>query len=138
MKRTYRILIVLNWATAILGGIVYVATRNYMPVEILLYRERMIRLGVSPFRIILFCVDVILIIVCVINSIGLFRFRKWAKTLLVPLYVIAILGVPTNPVYIETGWTHMVFYISSVIGGMILAMTFFSPLAEVFDRGGDV
>jgi len=138
MKRTFRILIVLNWATTILGVIVYVATRKYLPVEVLLYRERMIRLGVSPFRIILFCVDVILFIVCAIDAIGLFCFRKWAKTLLVPLYVIAILGVPTNPVYIQTGWTHMAFYISSVIGGMILAMTFFSPLAEVFDRCGDV
>ena len=52
MKRTFRILIVLNWATTILGVIVYVATRNYMPEEILLYRERMIQLGVSPFQLI--------------------------------------------------------------------------------------
>ncbi len=52
MKRTFRILIVLNWATTILGVIVYVATRNYMPEEILLYRERMIHLGVSPFQLI--------------------------------------------------------------------------------------
>jgi len=122
----------------ILGVIVYVATRNYLPVEVLLYRERMIQLGVSPFQLIVFCIDVVLIFVCAINSIGLFRFRKWAKTLVVPLYVIAIALIPTNPVYIQTSWTHMVFSIGYIIEGMIIAMTFFSPLAEVFDRGGSL
>jgi len=137
MKKIFRILIVLNWATAIAGAIVYVTTRGSLPVELTPYLENRRRLGVTQFERAILWIEIVLFIVSVVDSIGLFHFRRWARTLLVPLYVIATLLLPTNAVYIQTGWTRMLLSISTVIGGMIIAMVFFSPLAEVFDRGPD-
>jgi hypothetical protein len=137
MKRIFRFLIVLNWVTAIAGVIVSFATQKYLPIELMHYLEARRHQAITQFRMAVFLFDVVFLIVCIIDSIGLFLFRRWAKTLLVPLYVVAILMIPTNDVYIQTGWTKMMFSIGSVIGGMIVSLVFFSPLTEVFDRGPD-
>jgi hypothetical protein len=137
MKKIFRILIVLNWATAIAGTIVYVTTRGSLPVELTPYLESRTRLGVTQFERAILWTETVLFMVSVVDSIGLFHFRRWARMLLVPLYVIATLLLPTNAVYIQTGWTRMLFSMSTVIGGMIIAMVFFSPLAAVFERVPD-
>ena len=124
----------LNWATAIGGVIVYVETRRSLPVELTQYLESRRRFGVTQFERVMLWTETILFVVSVIDSVGLFQFRRWARTLLVPLYVIATLLLPTNAVYIQTGWTRLLLSISTLIGGMIIAMVFFSPLAEVFNR----
>src|SRR5262249_41139492 len=132
-----RTLIMLNWATAIAGTIVYVTTRGSLPQELTQYLESRRLIGVTQFERAILWTETVLFIVSVVDSVGLFHFRRWARTLLVPLYVIATLLLPTNAVYIQTGWTRMLLSISTVFGGMIIAMVFFSPLAEVFERGPD-
>jgi hypothetical protein len=134
MKRTFRTLIGLNWATAIGLVIVSLTTKKFLPSELTPYLESRRHAAISNFNMALALVEVILLLVCVIDAVGLFLFRKWARTLLVPLYVMGILLYPTNPVYLETGWTKMTVTVCNILGGMILALAYFSPVSTLFDR----
>jgi hypothetical protein len=137
MKRTLRILIILNWMTAIAAVVVSTATRKYLPSELTSYLEAKSRSGSSQFNRVVIWLEIILLAISLIDSVGLFLLRRWAKLLLLPLYALAMGLLPTNPVYIQTGWTRLLLSLSTLIGGIILGMIFFSPLAEVFDRTAD-
>jgi hypothetical protein len=60
-----------------------------------------------------------------------------AKPLLIPLYLVATELIPTNAIYIQTGWARMLLAISTLFGGMMIALVFFSPLADVFNPKPD-
>jgi hypothetical protein len=137
LKKILRILITLNWATAIAAVIVFLATRQYLPTELTPYFESRRRLGATQFERVVVWIEIVLFFFSVADSVGLFLFRRWAKLLLIPLYTVATLLIPTDAVYIQTGWERMLFGISTLFGGMIIALVFFSPLAEVFDLKPD-
>ena len=136
MKRTLRILIVLNWVTAIAAGTVAGITSKYLPMELIAFQEN--QRQVTQLQWVVFVIEGFLLLLSVINSIGLFLFRRWARSMLVPLYVLALLLLPSNAVYIQTGWTKMLFNLSYLVSGMIIAIVFFSPLAEAFNRGSAI
>jgi hypothetical protein len=136
MKKTLRILIILNWATAIAGVVASLVTRKYLPPELASYLSAKNQSEVSQIAKVVIWVEIFLLIVSFIDSIGLFLLRRWAKRLLVPLYVVATALIPTASVYIQTGWTRMLLSVSTLIGGIIIGVVFFSPLAAAFN-GGD-
>jgi len=132
LKKVLRVLIMLNWATAIAAVIVSQSTRH-LPPELNPFFESRRQLGATQFENAVSWIEIVLFFFSVADSIGLFLIRRWAKLLLLPLYTVATLLIPTNAVYIQTGWTRMLLGMSTLFGGMIIALVFFSPLAEVFD-----
>lgn len=133
LKKILRILIALNWATAIVAVIVSQAARQHLPTELTSFLESRQRLGATQFEKVVVWVEIVLFFFSIADSVGLFLFRRWARLLLLPLYIVATLLVPANAVYIQTGWTRMLLGISTLLGGMVIALVFFSPLAEVFN-----
>ena len=138
MKRTFQLLIILNWLSAIAGVVISLTTRSTLPLELTAYLEHSGQTPLNNFDVAVFLVDILLLITCVIDAAGLFYLRRWARTLLVPLYVVGILLIPTIPAYVETGWAKMAFSISSIIGGMIIASAYFSPISGMFDQPPNV
>lgn len=137
LKKILRILITLNWATAIAAVIVSQAARQHLPTELIPFFESRQRLGATQFEKVVVWVEIVLFFFSVADSVGLLLFRRWAKLLLIPLYAVATLLIPTNAIYVQTGWTRMLLSISTLFGGTIIALVFFSPLAEVFDLKPD-
>lgn len=124
-----------SWLLTAIATIVFLLTRKYLPPELKSYLEGRKTAPLSSIDTILLWVDVGLLLVAIIISIGLFFFKKWAKKLLLISYVITLSLIPARDVYIETGWAELFFTLSTIIGGMILALAYYSPVAEAFETG---
>ncbi|HXI88375.1 MAG TPA: hypothetical protein VNO24_00040 [Blastocatellia bacterium] len=135
-KQQFRVLIVLNWLLTIAAAIVFLSTRTSLPTELKTYLENQKSIGSSADSILLW-IDVSLLVFAIAASIGLLLFKRWAKSVLLPVYFVSVLLIPTRAVYIDTGWSQLVFSLANMTGGMILALVFFSPLNVLFDSPGD-
>ena len=136
-KQQFRILIVLNWLLTITAAIVFLSTRTSLPTELKTYLENQKSIGESTADSILLWVDVSLLVFAITVSIGLLLFKRWARSFLLPVYLFSVLLIPTRAVYIDTGWSQLVFSLANMTGGMILALVFFSPLSALFNSPGD-
>jgi len=136
-KKQFRILIVLNWLLTITAAIVFLSTRTSLPTELKTYLENQKSIGESTADSILLWVDVSLLVFAIAASIGLLLFKRWARRLVILVYLFSVLLIPTRAVYIDTGWSQLVFSLANMTGGMILALVFFSPLSALFNSPGD-
>jgi hypothetical protein len=137
-KQNFRILVVLEWLIIISGLVVYFLTKAALPSEVREYLENQNSAPLTTADMIFFCVSVVLILLTIVTSIGLFFFKRWSKTLLLLSYVVTILLTPTHTVYINTGWTELLFTVGDILGGMILALVYFSPISTAFEAPPDI
>lgn len=137
-RKNFRILLVLSWLLVITGVVVSFATRNSLPSELQSYLERVENAPLTNGEIVLAIVDVTFVVFVIVLTVGLFRFRGWAKALLPVSYLLGLVLIPVNGPYVESGWVSILFYSGSLVDGMILALVYFSPLKESFESNGDV
>ena len=137
-RKNFRILLVLSWLLVIAGVIVSFATENSLPPELQSYLERVENAPLANGEIVLAVVDVTFVVFAVVLTVGLFRFRRWAKTLLPMSFILGLVLIPINGPSVESGWASSLFYLGSLVDGIILALVYFSPLREFFETNGDV
>jgi len=70
----------------------------------------------------------------VVSSIGLFFFKSWAR----PLAIFStIVGLPVYVLggqFVTSGWAEAFEQLSLQFGGAVIAMAYWSPLSERFNR----
>ena len=137
-RKNFRILLVLGWLLAAAGVVLSFMTESSLPPEIQSYLQRMEDAPLAQGEIVLGVVDITFIVFGVVLTIGLFRFKRWAKTLLPMFYALGFVLLPVNGPHVETGWASMMFYLGSFVDGLILALVYFSPLRESFEFDGNV
>ena len=137
-RKNFRILLVLSWLLVIAGVVVSFATKNSLPSELQSYLERVENAPLTNGEIVLAVVDITFVVFAIVLTVGLYRFRRWAKTLLPVSYVLGLVLIPVNGPYVESGWVSILFYSGSLMDGIILALVYFSPLKEFFETNGDV
>lgn len=137
-RKNFRILLVLSWLLVIAGVVVSFVTESFPPPELQTYLQRVENSPLANGEIVLAIVDVAFIVLAVVLTVGLFLFKRWAKTLLPMSYALGLVLIPVNGPYIESGWVTTLFYLGSLVDGIILALVYFSPLREVFEMNGDV
>ncbi|HWT03725.1 MAG TPA: hypothetical protein VN256_25980 [Pyrinomonadaceae bacterium] len=132
-KQGFRKLVVLHWLLVITGVAVSLATERFLPAELRAYLHARENDAFTQGRVVLDVIGVLFIIFTVALSVGLFRFRLWAKKLLPLSYVLGILLIPAMGANVQTGWASLTFYLCSLVDGVILALVYFSPLKEEFE-----
>ncbi len=137
-RKNFRILLVLSWLLVIAGVVVSFLTESSLPPELRAYLERVGDAPPASGEIVLAVVDVAFIILAIVLTVGLFRFRRWARSLLPVSYALGFALLPAHGPYVESGWESALFYVGSSVDGVILALVYFSPLSEVFEMNGDV
>jgi hypothetical protein len=137
-RKNFRILLVLSWLLLIAGIVASFLTENSLPPELQSYLERVENAPLANGEIVLAVVDVAFFVLAVVLTVGLFRFRRWAKSLLPMSYVLGLALIPGNGPYVESGWASFLFFLGSSVDGIILALVYFSPLREFFEMNGDV
>jgi hypothetical protein len=137
-KRQFRTLIVLNWLLTLTVVAAFYSTQSFLPTELKTYLENQKNAPISTSDNILLWIDITLLVFTIAISIALFLFKSWARKLFIIGYIISVLLIPTRPVYIDTGWTHLIFNLGNIIGGMILALVYFSPVSRLFGVPEDV
>ena len=134
--KNFRILLVLSWLLVIAGAVASFATENSLPPELQSYLARVENAPLANGEIVLAVVDVTFIVFAVVLTVALFRFRRWAMTLLPVSYVLGFVLIPVNGPYVESGWVSILFYLGSLVDGIILALVYFTPLRESFETNG--
>ena len=66
--------------------------------------------------------------------IGLFFFKKWARTLSSMMTIAGFLMHPLIGVSLNSGFESALIEASATLWGVILALTYFSALSEKFER----
>jgi len=67
-----------------------------------------------------------------ILALGLFYFYRIARSGLIAFILINFLLIPFNGVSVETGVGSLLLGVTQVLDGVIMAMAFYSPLADEF------
>jgi hypothetical protein len=136
-RQNFRKMLVLDWLLLIAAVIVSFTTESLLPAELRSYLEARRNAPMTGGDIVFAAVGLGLLIFAVVLSVGLFRFRRWAKQLLPPSYVIGLTLLPALGAHVETGWATLMFYLCSLADGVILAVVYFSPLKEEFEMDRD-
>ena len=79
--------------------------------------------------------DVLYLASCLVISVGLYRFRWWAKSLLIPSIAAGLLLSGTARIDVDVQWVASLKYLSSMLSGVILALVYWSPLSDMFRKG---
>ena len=132
-KQKFRLLIVVNWLLVVAYVVVSITTESLLPSELRSYLDAQLNAPITTSDIMLFAVVFIYFISYIAVSIGVFLFKKWAKTLLLPSIAIASILLIIGGPYIETGLASFCSYFLNLIEGIILALVYFSPIRKMFE-----
>jgi hypothetical protein len=135
-KQKFRFFLILNWLLIVAYSVVSMTTESLLPPEIISYLDAQAD-SFNTTDIVLIIVGVVyLMYYYIVLYVGIFLFKKWAKTLLLPSYVISSLLVLlffNNEPMIETGWASFLGDIISLVEGIILVLVYLSPISRVFE-----
>lgn len=130
--RIYRALILASIATGIAGGLTDSMIPSAVPTILSeAFDEYSDTLPESGFLTIGIA-SIVLLLVGIISTVGLYFFRPWAPFLAVFATVLAYpFSVLIGPTVIS-GWSWALFDMSSALWGAVLALTFFSHIKNHF------
>jgi hypothetical protein len=137
-QQNFRRLIILQWLLGIVSCIVYFATINYLPHQLQNYLEEIKNAEPTVGDWFIFAVGSFLFPIYVIIYIGLYRFRKWAKKLLLPIHLASLIILPFLGISIQTGAVSTINYFYCLVNGGILFLVYWSPVSQMFENNCDV
>jgi ABC-type arginine/histidine transport system permease subunit len=134
-RQGFRRLIILQW---LLGLSAVVASWLTLPPDLKGYLEAKPNAEPTIETWIIFAAGVLILIASIIIYVGLYRFRPWAKTLLWPIHLAALLMMPFYGPSILSGWANALSYLYALVNGGILFLVYLSPLGQMFRNDSDV
>ncbi|HEY9405327.1 MAG TPA: hypothetical protein VIQ24_21935 [Pyrinomonadaceae bacterium] len=114
------------------------ATVSYLPPDLRDYVEAQSNAEPAAKDWVVFAVGVCILIGYIITSVGLYRFRPWAKKLFLPLNIIALLLMPLHGPSVMTGWASAFNGLNFLVGGGVLFLVYLSPVSQMFVADGDI
>ena len=88
----------------------------------------------GPWVYALLALALLLLAALVASVVGLYLFRPWSRPLAVGMTIVAVVLVPFFGAVAESGIASAAMELSSLLWGAVLAVAYFSPLAETFKR----
>jgi urea transporter len=64
---------------------------------------------------------------------GLLFFQPWSRTLAVSMTALSLLFYPLLGVSVQSGWAQLFLDLSTTLWGVVLAMSYFSSLSQLFE-----
>lgn len=132
-RQRFRRLILLWWLSGISCVVTALATNQYLPTELRNYQEAITNTDVTVVDWIVFAVAFAVFVCAIIVSVGLYRFRRWAKSLLLPTHIVALILMPFYGPNVMTGWAYTTTYLYSVLTGGLLFLVYLSPVSYMFE-----
>jgi hypothetical protein len=129
------LLILGSWALIVIAVAAHFIALRWLPVELRGWLEGYIADPQNRASTPKLLLDVFYLVSYFVISIGLFRFRPWAKSLLIPSVILGLVLGATWRVSVDVGWVVSLKYLSGMLSGMILAIVYWSPLSSMFRKG---
>lgn len=133
-RRSFRRLVVLEWILGFAAVVVYYTTLGSLPPQLQAYLAEVSSAEIPNTDLLVFSLGVFLMIGSIVIYIGLYLFKKWAKTLLLPLHVIALVAVPFAGPHVDSGLAYASDCIYLTVSGGVLFLVYLSPVAQMFEN----
>jgi hypothetical protein len=134
-RKCFRFLILLTWVLTAGCLTLFFVEKRALPYELRSYLDRQAAEPLTAFHWVLFAVALLALAVGVLNTVGLYRFRPWARTLYLWTCVVSYATLPflINGAAVEPPFTALTGALNNALRGATLALLYFSPIARFFD-----
>jgi hypothetical protein len=133
----FRCALVASWAFVVIGVLVDILFPSLIPPTI---SEEFASYTPPAFDavplVVLVIGMIILTLLTLVITIGLFRFKSWAPRLAVYLTIVTLVVYPFAGAIVESGWSAAALDLSTMLWGAVLAAAHLPPLAERFSSSG--
>ena len=137
-RQSFRRLIILQWLLGFSAVVAFWVTIEHLPPELRNYLEAQKNAEPMVGTWIVFAVGMLVLIASIIIYVGLYRFRSWAKSLLLPINIVALIMMPLYGPSVLSGWASALSYSYALVNGGILFLVYLSPVSQLFRANGDV
>lgn len=131
----FRVILISGLIVAIIGIIAGVSLSDTLPQILQDYLLQIENEDISNAELVLFLIATpIILILLPISTIGLWKFKNWARTLYV---VISVAFIPLYPVIgpvVMNGWEAMFSDIALMLEGVLIAMMFTGEISKKFKQ----
>lgn len=135
-QRQFRILLIVDCLVAVIYLTCALASPSYLPPELRAYVEGPPTVEFSWQDALLLTGVVAMLILSVVTTVGLWRFRRWAREARLWCNLVILVSPSLGPVVV-TGLAYTVATLSVMIEGGILALVYLSPVAAWFTGTSD-
>ncbi|MEO8573695.1 MAG: hypothetical protein ABI481_06980 [Pyrinomonadaceae bacterium] len=130
----FRGLILGVWALTVLYVVVALASQRYLPPELSNYLDSVASTEVTVFRWAIFAITAFLFFVLIIATVGLYKFKRWGRTLFLWTNVGSLAILPAHGISIELGFVTAVQYLGVLVEGGLLFAMYLPPIGPLFDE----
>ncbi|WP_434937637.1 hypothetical protein ACRWQN_10590 [Shewanella sp. HL-SH8] len=129
----FRVILISGLIVAIIGIVAGVSLSDTLPLILQDYLLQTENEELSSMEFILFLILApVLLVLLPISTIGLWKFKSWARTLYV---VISVAFIPLYPVIgpvVMNGWEAMFSDVALMLEGVLIAMMFTGEISKKF------
>ncbi len=130
----FRLLLILNWVIVIAAILLNHMLFKRLPPDLQgSFRAYAYHSQPTRFNHIVLLADLLILVFSVVQSIGMFFFKKWARDLYLPLILLSclIVGFAVKAV-LKVGWEAPLVDLSALLSGVQLMAMYTEPLKSEF------
>jgi hypothetical protein len=128
----FRKFLLLSIVFGFIGTFLDVMLPYLIPEPLYQAQEEIEQLALSTENIMLIILGIPLVIVFIISTVGLFYFHSWAPKVALITTLVIFITYPFFGYYLSSGWAMAFTDCSTMLWGMILTLTYFSPIRKYF------
>ncbi|MGH9721419.1 MAG: hypothetical protein ACRD8O_14515 [Bryobacteraceae bacterium] len=132
----FRVILASSVAAGIVGIIVTVLSEASLPFDLQRYVSRQAAGPISGRDLIALVIWAPAMVISLIAAIGMFFYWRPARVLALIGTLLALAALPFSEPFVATGLATLFNEGSSILWGMVLAVAYWSPLAQRFARSG--
>jgi len=132
----FRVILASSVVAGIIGIIVSMLSEASLPFELQQYVASQASEPMSPRMMVALVIWVPALVISLIGAMGMFIFWRPARMLALIGTLLALAALPFYVPIVETGLATLFSESSSILWGMVLAVAYWSPLAQRFGRNG--
>ncbi len=133
-SRLFRQLILAWWSLGIVCIAVTLITQRFLPTELVNYLDSVGKRDPTFIEWTAIGLGLGLFLVVVVASVGVFRFRRWGRSLFLWSHVLVLIPSVLVGESIMSGWAATFNYLYSILTGGILFTMFLPPIALFFEE----
>ena len=129
-ETTFRFILISSVVAIILSISAGIGLKGSLPIELQNYLAWEAEQDTStPLGILILTIFVFYII----NIVGLWKFKPWAKKMYVVIAVFSFLASPLLGPTVMNAWESMFYDIANLLGSVLLVLLFVGPVASKFN-----
>ncbi|CAH0535344.1 hypothetical protein VST7929_02937 [Vibrio stylophorae] len=129
-ETTFRFILISNIVAIILSAIAGIGLEGSLPMELQTYLAWEAEQDVSTF---LGMLMLTILALYIINVVGLWKFKPWAKKMYVVFTACSFIPLPLLGPTVMNAWEYMLYDIAILLEGALLVLLFVGPVANKFN-----